>query len=256
VSGGATSTFAILPAIDMRDGKVVRLRQGDFAREQVYADDPVAVARSFAAAGAGWIHLVDLDGARAGERRQGGAIAAIAAAVLADSPRLQVAGGLRSAAAIADVLALGVARVVIGTAALRDAAFVATAIADHGPGRIAVALDVRDGLAIGDGWVPGAAGVPVAQALDRLTAVGVATFAVTSIERDGLMGGPDIELLGSCVRSTGAAILASGGIRSVDDLEAVRRVGCRGAIVGRAIYDGGLDLAAALALERPTRLNG
>jgi len=256
VSARATSTFAVLPAIDLRDGQVVRLRQGDFAREQVYADDPVAVARGFAAAGAGWIHLVDLDGARAGERRQGSTIAAIAAALPAGGPRLQVAGGLRSAAAIADVLGLGVARVVIGTAALRDAGFVATAIADHGPGRIAVALDVRDGMAIGDGWVPGADGVPINEAMDRLTAVGVTTFAVTSIERDGLLGGPALELLGSCVRSTRATILASGGIRSVDDLEAVREIGCGGAIVGRAIYDGRLDLAAAIALEGPARLNG
>jgi phosphoribosylformimino-5-aminoimidazole carboxamide ribotide isomerase len=256
VPARATSTFAILPAIDLRDGKVVRLRQGDFAREQVYADDPVEVARGFGAAGAGWIHLVDLDGARAGERRQGSTIAAVAAALPSDGPRLQVAGGLRSAEAIADVLALGVARVVIGTAALRDPAFIATAIADHGPGRIVVALDVRDGMAIGDGWVRGAAGVPVDQALDRLASVGVTTFAVTSIERDGLLGGPDLELLDSCVRSTAATILASGGIRSVDDLAAVRQIGCGGAIVGRAIYDGSLDLAAAIVLEGRTPFNG
>ena len=255
VSARTPSTFTILPAIDLRDGKVVRLRQGDFTREEVYADDPVAVARGFAAAGAGWIHLVDLDGARAGERRQGSTIAAIAAALPADGPLLQVAGGLRSGQAIADVLALGVERVVIGTAALRDAAFVANAILDHGPGRIVVALDVRDGTAIGDGWVPGAAGVPVDEAMDRLTTVGVTTFAVTSIERDGLLGGPDLDLLGSCVRSTGASILASGGIRSVDDLETVRQIGCRGAIVGRAIYDGSLDLAAAIALENAPPLN-
>jgi phosphoribosylformimino-5-aminoimidazole carboxamide ribotide isomerase len=243
-----TSTFTVLPAIDLRDGKVVRLRQGDFAREQVYGDDPVVVARGFAAAGASWIHVVDLDGARTGERRQGTAIAAIAATLSSDGPHLQVAGGLRSGAAIADVLAVGADRVVIGTAALRDVAFVAKALADHGPSRIAVALDVRDGLALGDGWVPGAGGVPVDQALDRLSSVGVTTFAVTSIERDGLLGGPDLELLASCLKATGATILASGGVRSVADLEAVRRIGCAGAIVGRAIYEGSLDLAAAIAL--------
>jgi phosphoribosylformimino-5-aminoimidazole carboxamide ribotide isomerase len=251
VSTRRSSTFAILPAIDLRDGHVVRLRQGDFAREQVYADDPVAVAGGFAAAGAEWIHCVDLDGARAGERRQTSTISAIAAALAelpGAGPRLQVAGGLRSREAIDEVLALGVERVVIGTAALRDPDLVAQVIADHGPGRIAVALDVRDGLAIGDGWVPGATGVPVEDALAVLASAGVTTFAATSIERDGLLGGPDLELLVACVNASGAAILASGGIRSVADLEAVRAIGCAGAIVGRAIYDGSLDLADAIAM--------
>jgi phosphoribosylformimino-5-aminoimidazole carboxamide ribotide isomerase len=247
VSTRTESTFAILPAIDLRDGKVVRLRQGDFGRERVYSEDPTAVARGFAAAGAGWIHVVDLDGARAGERRQGATIAAIAAALPAGGPRLQVAGGLRSPEAIADVLALGVERVVIGTAALRDPELIARALGVHGPDRIVVALDVRDGIAIGDGWVPGATGVPVLRALDQLESVGVTAFAVTAIERDGLLGGPDLGLLGSCVQSTDATILASGGIRSLADLEAVRGIGCGGAIVGRALYDGSLDLGAAIA---------
>lgn len=250
MSARRSSTFAILPAIDLRDGKVVRLRRGDFDRAQVYADDPIAVARGFVDARASWIHVVDLDGARAGERRQTATIARIAAALPLDGPRLQVAGGLRSVDAIAAVLALGVVRVVIGTAALRDRRVVAEAIADHGEARIAVALDVRDGQAVGDGWVPGAPGVRVEQALDLLLSAGVTTFAVTSIERDGLLGGPDLELLASCVRSAGAAaaVLASGGIRSLADLEAVRRIGCAGAIVGRAIYDGSLDLTAAIEL--------
>jgi phosphoribosylformimino-5-aminoimidazole carboxamide ribotide isomerase len=251
VSTRGPSTFAILPAIDLRDGKVVRLRQGDFAREQVYADDPVAVARGFAAAGAEWIHCVDLDGARAGERRQTTTISAIAAALAAlpsGGPHLQAAGGLRSREAIDEVLAIGVERVVIGTAALRDPELVGEAIAGHGPDRIAVALDVRDGLAIGDGWVPGATGLPAGEALAGLASLGVTTFAVTAIERDGLLGGPDLELLAACVKASGAAILASGGIRSIADLEAVRAIGCAGAIVGRAIYDGSLDLADAIAM--------
>jgi phosphoribosylformimino-5-aminoimidazole carboxamide ribonucleotide (ProFAR) isomerase len=124
---------------------------------------------------------------------------------------------------------------------------VAGAIARHGPERIAVALDVRDGLAIGDGWVPGASGLPVGRALASLAAAGVTTFAVTAIDRDGVLGGPDLGLLETCVRHTDAAVVASGGIRSIADLEAVRRIGCAGAIVGRAIYDGGLDLATALS---------
>jgi phosphoribosylformimino-5-aminoimidazole carboxamide ribotide isomerase len=237
----------ILPAIDLRGDKVVRLRQGDFDREQVYAEDPTAVARDFAAAGAEWIHVVDLDGARAGERRQASAIAAIVAAIKGNGPRFQVAGGLRTSEDIADVLATGVDRVVIGTAALGDPAFVGAAIERHGPDRIAIALDIRDGKAIGDGWVPGAAGVPMADALARLAAVGVTVFVVTAIERDGLLGGPDLALLDACVNLSGAQVLASGGIRSIADLESVRSLGCAGAIVGRAIYDGSLDLESAIA---------
>jgi phosphoribosylformimino-5-aminoimidazole carboxamide ribotide isomerase len=237
----------ILPAIDLRDGKVVRLRQGDFAREQVYAEDPPAVAAAFAAAGAQWIHVVDLDGARAGERRQASAIAAVVAAFEGNGPRFQVAGGLRTSEDIANVLATGADRVVIGTAALSDPAFVGAAIERHGPDRIAIALDIRNGRAIGDGWVPGAAGVPMADALSRLAAVGVTVFVVTAIERDGLLGGPDLALLEACVNRTRATVLASGGIRSIADLEAVRRLGCAGAIVGRAIYDGRLDLESAIA---------
>ena len=243
----------ILPAIDLRDGKVVRLRQGDFAREQVYAEDPLAVAAAFAAAGAEWIHVVDLDGARAGERRQSSSIAGIVEVASQAGVRVEVAGGIRTLDDIAGVLASGADRVVLGTAALRDAALVRATIERHGPERVAVALDVRDGMAVGDGWVRSAAGVPIGEAQDRLMHVGVTTFIVTAIERDGLLGGPDLVLLGSIVRSTTAAVVASGGIRAVSDLETARAIGCAGAIVGRAIYDGTLSLATAIAaMARPT----
>ncbi len=250
------STFTVLPAIDLRGGHVVRLRQGDFAREAVYGDDPVGVACGFAAAGARWIHVVDLDGARAGERRQAAVVARIVPALESrvqdgangrETPRVQVAGGIRTAAAVADALAGGASRVVLGTAALADPEFAAAAVRRHGSRRIAVALDVRDDHAVGDGWVEGGPAVPMADALAAITAAGVTTIIVTAIERDGLLGGPDLALLERCVRSTTSAVVASGGIRSVADLEAVRRIGCAGAIVGRAIYDGRLDFAAALA---------
>lgn len=251
MSASAPSTFTLYPAIDLRGGRVVRLEQGDFAREQVYGEDPGLVARAFAAQGAAWIHVVDLDGARAGERRQGAAIEGIARS-LAERPggatvRLQVAGGIRTPAALADVLGAGASRAVLGTVALRDPEAVGRAVARHGPDRIAVALDVRDGLAIGEGWLPGVGGIPLADALARLTAEGVTTFNVTAIDRDGLLGGPDLALLAACVRSTDAAIVASGGIASLDDLRAVRSVGCRGAILGRSLYEGTIDLARALA---------
>lgn len=251
MSAAGPSTFTIYPAIDLRGGRVVRLRQGDFAREQVYGEDPGLVAAAFADQGAGWIHVVDLDGARAGERRQGSIIEGIVRSLAERPPgstvRLQVAGGIRTPDALAEVLAAGASRAVLGTIALRDPEAVGAAVVRHGPDRIAVALDVRDGLAIGEGWLPGVAGVPVADAFARLTAEGVTTFNVTAIDRDGLLGGPDVDLVAACVRSTDAAIVASGGIASLDDLRAVRAVGCRGAILGRSLYEGTIELAEAIA---------
>lgn len=243
------STFDLLPAIDLRDERVVRLRQGDFARETAYAEDPVAVAESFASAGARWLHVVDLDGAREGRPRQLDAVHSIVAAV-GERVRCEVAGGLRSEAAVRAALGVGAARVVVGTAALRDPAFAGRLIERFGCERVVVALDVRDGRAVGEGWRSGAPGVRVDDALAALAAVGVTTFEVTAIERDGLLEGPDTELLGRLVALGRGAIVASGGIGSLDDLRAVRAIGCSGAIVGRALYEGHLDLAAAFpALE-------
>lgn len=265
VSPRPSSTFTIYPAIDIRGGRVVRLRQGDFDREDVFSADPASVARTFAEAGAAWIHVIDLDGALHGRRRQASSIAAIVSSLASDDfggpsmgsamkqsrptrrPFLQVGGGIRDHEAVESVLALGAERVVIGTAALADPEFVRAAVERHGAGRIGVALDVRDGLAVGQGWVAGARGVPVNAALERLSEAGVRTFAVTAIDRDGLLGGPDLGLLERAVASTDAAIIASGGIASLDDLRAVRRIGCVGAIVGRALYDGTLELGAVLA---------
>jgi len=258
VSGTEPSTFEIYPAIDLRAGRVVRLRQGDFARERVYDDDPAAVARRFGEAGAAWIHVVDLDGAKDGERRQLAAVDAIVRAI--DSvgitgrrPRLQVAGGLRTPDAVDAALSAGADRVVIGTAALRDPGFVAAAIERHGADRIAVALDVRGGVAVGDGWVAGSQGLAVEPAIAALSDAGVRTLAVTAIDRDGLLAGPDLDLLGRVRAASGADILASGGVASIDDLLAIRRIGCRGAIVGRAIYDGRIDLAEAIRVAQPAQ---
>jgi phosphoribosylformimino-5-aminoimidazole carboxamide ribonucleotide (ProFAR) isomerase len=136
---------------------------------------------------------------------------------------------------------------VIGTAALGDPGIPAAAIAAHGADRIAVALDVRGGLAVGEGWRTDAPGVPPDDAIRRLADVGVATFEVTSIVRDGLLGGPDLAMLGELVDVGRGRVIASGGVARVEDIEAVRRLGCAGAIVGRALYDGSLDLASALA---------
>jgi phosphoribosylformimino-5-aminoimidazole carboxamide ribotide isomerase len=244
------SPFAILPAIDLRGGRVVRLRQGDFDRETTYDEDPAAAARRFADVGSRWLHVVDLEAARTGEPANGSAIGAIVAEV-GERVAVEVAGGLRTDAAVSAALASGAARIVIGTAALRDPAWAGRLVAAYGADRIAVALDVRVGLAVGQGWVEDAAGSDAADALRRLADAGVATFEVTAIDRDGLLAGPDLRLyerLAGLV--AGAAVIASGGIASLDDLRAVRDAGCSGAIVGRALYERRIDLSAALELER------
>lgn len=240
------SAFEILPAIDLRGGRVVRLEQGDFGRETAYSDDPVATAAGFAESGARWLHVVDLDGARSGSPAHGPIIAALAAAV-GGRMAVEVAGGLRDEATVAAALDSGATRVVVGTAALRDPTFAGRLVRAHGAARIAVALDVRGGLAVGEGWKAGAEGVDADRALDDLLAVGVATFEVTAIDRDGLLEGPDVDLYDRLVRRTGASIIASAGVAAIADLVALRAIGCRGAIVGRALYDGRIDLADAVA---------
>lgn len=242
--------FQVIPAIDIRGGRVVRLVEGDFARETHYGDDPEAMAVGFARAGARWIHVVDLDGAR-GEARQVDAIERIVGCV-GGRVACQVGGGLRSAEAVDRVLRAGAARVVLGTAVLRDPGLARTLVTVHGADAIVAALDVRDDVAVGDGWAAGATGPKVDSALAALSDAGVIRFAVTAIARDGALGGPDLGLLRRLVAAGRGAIVASGGVASLADLEAVRDIGCEGAIVGRAIYEGRLDLAAAVtALDRP-----
>jgi phosphoribosylformimino-5-aminoimidazole carboxamide ribotide isomerase len=235
------STFEVLPAIDLREGRVVRLSQGDFARETAYSDDAVLVARSFAAAGATWLHVVDLDGARTGEPVQLELVSAIVAEVHGRA-RVEVGGGLRTSEAVAGALGTGCSRVAVGTAALRDPAFAASIVARHGASRIAASIDVRDGLALGEGWREGSGGVVAADAVAMLAAAGVTTFEVTAIDRDGLLGGPDLALLRSLVALDRGRIIASGGVSSLADVLAVHAAGCAGAIVGRAIYEERVDL--------------
>lgn len=238
--------FDILPAIDLRDGHVVRLQQGDFDRETVFSDDPVAVARSFAESGARWLHVVDLDGAKTGEPAHGAMIAAMVEAV-GPGVAVEVAGGLRTEASVAEILAAGAVRAVVGTAALRDPRFAGRLIATHGAARIVVALDVRDGLALAEAWRDGAPGVGAETALVSLADQGVTMFEATAIDRDGLLGGPDLDLLLRLVELDRGCVIASGGIASIEDIEATRQIGCFGAVVGRALYEGDLDLAAAVA---------
>jgi len=238
--------FDLLPAIDLRGGRVVRLLRGDFARETVFGVDPVAIAARFVDEGARWLHVVDLDGARDPAARQLDVVGAIVAGV-GERASVEVAGGLRTEAAVDDVLRSGAARAVVGTAALADPALAGRLVAGQGADRIAVALDVRGGMAIGHGWRPGAPGTPVKEALGRLADAGVTTFEVTAIDRDGTLEGPDLGLLADLVALGLGDIVASAGISSLADILAVRSLGCAGAIVGRALYEGRIRLAEAVA---------
>lgn len=254
--------FEILPAIDLRAGRVVRLVRGDFASETVYGDDPARVAASFAASVAATVartgeasgarlHVVDLDGARQGRTVNVDAVRAVVAA--RGVVRVELSGGLRDEGAVGVALATGADRVVLGTAALDDPTLVRRLVAHHGTARIAIALDVREGTALGAGWAEGGEGVPVQDALGRLADAGASIFEVTAIDRDGTFGGPDLGLLETLVRAAsprGASIIASAGIASLDDLRRVRELGCAGAIVGRALYEGRFTLEDALTAVR------
>jgi len=244
-----TRPFDILPAIDLRGGRVVRLRQGDFERETAYSNDPVDMASRFADAGARWLHVVDLDGAQTGTPVNREAVISIIDAV-GERLRVEVAGGLRDASHVKEVLDAGAARVVVGTAALRAPMFAGALVATHEAGRIVAAIDVRHGLAVGHGWTHESEGIDAAEAIERLFDQGVRTFEVTAIERDGLLGGPDLGLCQRLAEMGRGSIIASGGIRSIDDLRAIRQRGCTGAIVGRAFYEDRIPISEALALAR------
>lgn len=240
-----TRAFDLLPAIDLRGGRVVRLEQGDFDRETAFSDDPAGQAAALVNGGARWLHVVDLDGARAGVPVQADVVKAIVETV-GRSAQVEVAGGLRTIEAVGAMLDAGAARAVIGTVAVENPQLAADMAAAHGVDRIAVAIDVRAGRAVGRAWAPDAPGADPRDLVERLSDIGVTTFEVTAIARDGLMAGPDLELLGRLIDLRSARVIASGGIRSIEDLRAVRRIGCAGAILGRAIYNGTLDLGDAL----------
>jgi phosphoribosylformimino-5-aminoimidazole carboxamide ribotide isomerase len=234
----------LFPAIDLRGGRAVRLQQGDYAQETVYGDDPVAIARSFADAGASWIHVVDLDAARTGVPTNRPVVAAIAAAV-AGRARVQSGGGVRTVADAEELARAGVARVVMGSAAVVDPSLV-DAAARVVP--VAVGLDHRRGDLALHGWTE-QSGVGVTDALGRFPAA--AAFIITDIARDGMLTGPDLDGLRAAVAATATPVVASGGVGSLDDLRALREVaGLGGVIVGKAIYEGRFDVAAALAVLR------
>jgi phosphoribosylformimino-5-aminoimidazole carboxamide ribotide isomerase len=237
----------LYPSIDLRAGRVVRLYQGDYARETVYEVDPLAVATTFADGGAQWIHVVDLDAARTGEPVNRPVIASIIDAV-AGRCRVEASGGVRSDEAAAALAEAGAARVVIGTAALEDPPLVARVAARQPVG---VGLDTRQGEVALRGWLEGS-GQDLLDVLPRFADVGVEAVIVTEISRDGTFEGPDLEGLASVLARSSLAVIASGGVGEVGDLEALARLGVdgrrlAGAIVGRALYEGRIALGDALA---------
>ncbi len=236
----------LYPAIDLKDGACVRLLRGDMARATVYADDPAAQARSFAQAGCQWLHVVDLDGAFAGRPVNRNAIEAIVAAV--DVP-IQLGGGVRDRATLEAWLAAGISRVVLGTAAVRDPAFVEAACASH-PGRVAVGIDARGGRAAVDGWSE-TSDVPALDLARRAAEAGAAAIVYTDIARDGALEGPNLAATRAIAQAVDIPVIASGGVAGLGDLAALKALegdGVAGVIVGRAFYDGRIDPAAAVQL--------
>lgn len=238
------SSFIIYPAIDIRGGKCVRLVQGDYSQETVYHDSPVEAAREWEAQGGQFIHLVDLDGAKAGHPVNEAIIADIAAGVQVP---VQVGGGLRRLEDVERLLSLGVSRVIIGTAAIEDRAFTETVLGKYGD-RVAIGIDARNGYVATRGWLE--TSEVQAEVLAReLAAKGAETFIFTDISRDGMMQGPNVEAIVSLAQASGRTVIASGGVTRTEDLLALsghRADGVGGAIVGKALYTGSISLPEAL----------
>jgi phosphoribosylformimino-5-aminoimidazole carboxamide ribotide isomerase len=234
--------FEVIPALDLRAGRCVRLVQGDYARETVYSEDPAATAAAWVNAGAAVLHVVDLDGASAGRPANLDALRAIREATRAT---IQYGGGLRDDDAVDAALEAGADRVVLGTALVTNAQWVER-LAARLPGRLVVGIDARDGRVATDGWKE-TSGVTTGDLVERANALGVRWGLFTDIERDGTLGGPNVAALEEVVRAATFGVLASGGVATIDDLDAVKKAGATGAIVGRALYTGKIDLRDAVA---------
>jgi phosphoribosylformimino-5-aminoimidazole carboxamide ribotide isomerase len=232
----------IYPAIDLRGGRCVRLRQGDYQQETVFGSDPAAVARRWADRGARFLHLVDLDGAREGRPVNSASVRQIVAA--AGVP-CQLGGGLRTEEHVAEAVGWGVARVVIGTRALKDPAGF-EALCRHFPGRIVLGIDARQGKVATDGWLQ----VSELTALDlarRCSGWPLAGLVYTDISRDGMLEGPNLDAVAELARAVALPVIASGGVTTLEDVRRLARLGLAGCIIGRALYEGRLDLAEAIA---------
>ena len=236
----------VFPAIDLKAGQVVRLAEGDMARATVYGDDPAAQALAFAEAGSQYLHVVDLDGSFAGRAENRSAVEAILEAF---PGHVQLGGGIRTREAIEGWFDLGVARVVMGTAALKDPEFVKD-MAKEFPGGIVVAVDARDGMVASEGWAE-VSDVGIVDMAKRFEDAGVASLLFTDIGRDGLLKGCNIEATVDLARRTNLPVIASGGVKGLDDIRMLAlhaNEGIEGVITGRALFEGRLNLAAAIAM--------
>lgn len=242
-----TAPFTIYPAIDIRGGKCVRLLQGDYAQETVYHDQPEEAAAAWAEAGAEWIHLVDLDGAKEGRPVNAELIGRIAKRV---SIPVQVGGGLRTEADVEQLLELGVSRVILGTAAIEDRGFVEHVLARYSK-QVAIGIDARNGYVATRGWLE-TSEVQAEVLACELADKGAETFIFTDISRDGMMKGPNVEAIHQLALATGKQVIASGGVSTLQDLEQLAtyaKDGIAGAIVGKALYTGAIDLREAVKLS-------
>ena len=231
----------IFPAIDLKDGKAVRLYKGRFDTVHQVADDPLETARTFHAAGARYLHMVDLDGARDGARKNSAIVQAAASAGL----NIELGGGIRSMADLEAVFAMGVWRAVIGSAAVSDPDFVREAVRKYGPERIAVGIDAKDGLVRTSGWEENA-GLDYIAFAQQMESIGVKYIIFTDIETDGTLSGPSFSRLEALQEAVSCSITASGGVSSNEDLRQLRDRGLYAAIVGKAWYAGAVDLAQAV----------
>ncbi len=248
-----STALTLYPAIDLKGGACVRLRRGDMDQATVYADDPAAQARAWQDAGCTWLHVVDLDGAFAGRPVNHAAVTAILAAA---SVPVQLGGGIRDIQGIEHWLAAGVTRVILGSAALHDPALVHEACRAH-PGRVAVGIDARDGLVATQGWAQTSTTTAADLAL-RFEDAGVAAIIYTDIARDGMLAGLNLDQTSALANRLNTPVIASGGVGTLADLAALKQTACNatgrieGVIVGRALYDGRIDPAEALALLSQT----
>lgn len=235
----------ILPAIDIYEGRVVRLQKGDYDRMTVYGEDPVAKAAEFAATGARWLHLVDLEGARSGQTPNLAVIARLAAE---SGMKTEVGGGIRSEETVRRYLDAGVTRVILGTAAVREPRFLADMLSRYGE-RIAVGADVRDGFVATHGWTERAE-LSCEDFFRRICELGGSTVICTDISRDGMLGGANGALYRELQKCFPVDLIASGGVSSLRDVRELADMGLHGAILGRALYEGRLELSDALRAVR------
>ncbi|KPB05602.1 1-(5-phosphoribosyl)-5-[(5-phosphoribosylamino)methylideneamino]imidazole-4-carboxamide isomerase [Bacillus sp. CHD6a] len=237
-------SFTIYPAIDMRGGKCVRLLQGDYSKETVYGDSPFDMAKTFVEQGAEWIHMVDLDGAKAGSPVNDRFVLQVASELPA---KVQIGGGIRTAEDVERYLENGVDRVILGSAAINDPDFVKAMLAKYGA-KIAIGLDAKDGFVATEGWVETST-VKATVLGKELADAGAETFIFTDIATDGMLSGPNVNATVELARVTGVSVIASGGVSSVGDLLALQKYagdGVSGSIVGKAIYTEKINLARAL----------